>query len=259
MYLTCYWGTYSIILNILHRAELNVDQRNRVHLATLLSLPPQIEDILLSQNIIHAVSCLWKDPVVKEAIRSPRELPIDRTSIYFMDSLDQFSWKVDELTYKFLLIGTQQLERRKWVQIFENVTAFMFLVNISEYDQVLHEDGSVNRTQEALNVFGHICNSQWFPKTPIILFMNEADVLMEKLPRAPLRDYFPDYTGKDNYDAAREYLLHRFISLNEGPVIKQIYPFYVSESGDDIMFLQYLLNTVQDILLDSHLRECGLV
>lgn len=32
---------------------------------------------------------------------------------------------------------------RKWIHCFDNVTAVMFLVAISEYDQVLREDGNV--------------------------------------------------------------------------------------------------------------------
>ena len=49
---------------------------------------------------------------------------------------------------------------------------------------------------------------------------------MEKLPRSPLGDYFPDYAGGDNYDAACDYLLQRFVSLNQSAATKQIYAHY---------------------------------
>lgn len=39
-------------------------------------------------------------------------------------------------------------------------------------------------------------------------------------------DYFPDYQGGDNYDAACDYLLHRFVSLNQSAATKQIYAHY---------------------------------
>ena len=63
--------------------------------------------------------------------------------------------------------------------------------------------------------------------TPIqILFLNKIDLFMEKLPRSPLGDYFPDYNGGDNYDAACDYLLQRFVSLNQSAATKQIYAHY---------------------------------
>ena len=36
-------------------------------------------------------------------------------------------------------VGGQRSERRKWIHCFDNVTSVMFLVAISEYDQLLQE------------------------------------------------------------------------------------------------------------------------
>lgn len=70
-------------------------------------------------------------------------------------------------------VGGQRSERKKWIHCFENVTAIIFLVAISEYDQLLYEDQNVNRMQEALTLFDSICNSRWFVRTSIILFLNK--------------------------------------------------------------------------------------
>lgn len=37
-------------------------------------------------------------------------------------------------------MGGQRSERKKWIHCFEDVTAIIFCVAMSEYDQVLHED-----------------------------------------------------------------------------------------------------------------------
>lgn len=42
-------------------------------------------------------------------------------------------------------VGGQRSERRKWIHCFEEVTSIMFLVALSEYDQVLVE--SVNEVR----------------------------------------------------------------------------------------------------------------
>lgn len=39
-------------------------------------------------------------------------------------------------------MGGQRSERKKWIHCFEDVTAIIFCVGMSEYDQVLHEDES---------------------------------------------------------------------------------------------------------------------
>lgn len=93
-------------------------------------------------------------------------------------------------------VGGQRSERKKWIHCFENVTTILFLVAISEYDQLLFEDETVNRMQEALTLFDSICNSRWFIKTSIILFLNKIDRFREKLPISPMKNYFPDYEGK---------------------------------------------------------------
>lgn len=46
-------------------------------------------------------------------------------------------------------VGGQRSERRKWIHCFENVTSIMFLVALSEYDQVLVEsDNEVSNCQQ---------------------------------------------------------------------------------------------------------------
>lgn len=92
-------------------------------------------------------------------------------------------------------VGGQRSERKKWIHCFENVTTILFLVAISEYDQLLFEDETVNRMQEALTLFDSICNSRWFIKTSIILFLNKIDRFKEKLPVSPMQNYFNDYDG----------------------------------------------------------------
>jgi guanine nucleotide-binding protein G(i) subunit alpha len=71
----------------------------------------------------------------------------------------------------------------------------VFLVAISEYDQVLVEDETINRMQESLTLFDSICNSRWFVKTSMILFLNKIDLFKQKLVKSPIGKYFPDYTG----------------------------------------------------------------
>jgi len=63
------------------------------------------------------------------------------------------------------------------------VTALVFLVALSEYDQMLYEDESVNRMQEALTLFDSICNSRWFIKTSIVSARShQFDIVVPGIP-----------------------------------------------------------------------------
>lgn len=64
--------------------------------------------------------------------------------------ITETTFQVGELTYKLFDVGRQRSERKKWIHCFKNVTALVFLLSLSEYDQMLYEDESVNRMQEAL-------------------------------------------------------------------------------------------------------------
>jgi len=114
--------------------------------------------------------------------------------------INETTFMIQRLTYRIIDVGGQRSERKKWIHCFEGVTTILFLVALSEYDQLLFEDETMNRMQEALNLFDSICNSQWFVKTSIILFLNKIDLFKEKLPLSPMRDYFSDYQGTYEHD-----------------------------------------------------------
>jgi len=270
------------ILEALPALDIQLAPQNDARRSIVMSLPVQLEGDILAPDIADAVRGLWKDPGVKEAVQRSREFQLNDSAVYYFNAIDRMSahnylptdqdilrsrvkttgitettFKVGELTYKLFDVGGQRSERKKWIHCFENVTALVFLVSLSEYDQMLYEDESVNRMQEALTLFDSICNSRWFVKTSIILFLNKIDLFAEKLPRSPLGDYFPDYQGGDSYDAACDYLLHRFVSLNQSAATKQIYAHYTCAT--DTNQIKFVLSAIQDILLQLHLRECGLL
>jgi hypothetical protein len=51
-------------------------------------------------------------------------------------------------------VGGQRSERRKWIHCFENVTSIIFLVALSEYDQILFEsENEVCSFSSSINKF----------------------------------------------------------------------------------------------------------
>lgn len=79
---------------------------------------------------------------------------------------------------------------------------------------------------ESLVLFDSVVNSRWFMRTSIILFLNKVDLFRQKLPRSPLSNYFPDYSGGNDVNRAAKYLLWRFNQVNRAHL--NLYPQYVS-------------------------------
>jgi len=49
--------------------------------------------------------------------------------------------------------------------------------------------------KESLALFDQICNSKWFQKTSMILFLNKIDIFQAKLKYSSVSHYFPDFKG----------------------------------------------------------------
>ena len=57
-------------------------------------------------------------------------------------------------------VGGQRNERKKWIHCFQDVTALIFCVAMSEYDLKLYEDERVNRMHESVTLFEVHAESQ---------------------------------------------------------------------------------------------------
>lgn len=195
-----------------------------------------------------------------ERIGSPDYVPTDQDvlrSRVKTIGITETKFTVGNLVYKMFDVGGQRSERKKWIHCFESVTAIIFLVAISEYDQVLVEDETVNRMQEALILFDSICNSRWFEKTSTILFLNKTDIFKKKISTSPISKYFPDYKGQpDDYEAACQYFTHRFESLNTS-TDKQVYTHLTCAT--DTEKIKFVMAAVNDIIIQSSLRNNGLL
>lgn len=138
-------------------------------------------------------------------------------------------------------VGGQRSERKKWIHAFEAVDQLVFVVAISEYDQALYEDETVNRLSEAKMLFESLSSSRWFERSSFVLLsvtslsefvsedddltillhrLNKIDIFEQKLKSnsSPLKHHFPDYTGgSQDFPAACAFMKSKFIALNAKP------------------------------------------
>jgi hypothetical protein len=101
---------------------------------------------------------------------------------------------------------------RKWMHFFDHVPVILFCVAISDYDQLVIENGNKseervsgflflgcdlsdpgvqNRLAESIGLLKSIVNTRpWFRRTPIILLLNKLDLFREKLARVRVQSHF---------------------------------------------------------------------
>ncbi|KAJ9092471.1 hypothetical protein QFC20_007358 [Naganishia adeliensis] len=246
-----------LIIDAMDEWEMTVDPSNRRYI-TLVDNAPDIKDgQTFPLEYREPLERLWRDRGVQLACSRGNEYALPENLPYFYAQLDRL-WQGDfkpshqdilrirvkttgisetkftenDLTYSLFDVGGQRSERRKWVSCFENVTAVLFLVALSGYNSTLVEDKDSNQMHEALMLFDSICNSQWFLKTNMILFLNKDDVFRAQLenPNSQIADYFPDYDGPSGpagYEAGREFFKKQFAGLNRS-MAKEVYTHFTN-------------------------------
>jgi guanine nucleotide-binding protein subunit alpha len=204
----------------------------------------------LNKELAQEIGTLWKDAAIQETYARGNELQVPDCAEYFMENLQRLSdthyvpTREDVLharvrttgvveiqfspvgenkksgeVYRLFDVGGQRNERRKWIHLFEGVSAVIFCAAISEYDQTLFEDESKNRMMETKELFEWILKQPCFEKTSFMLFLNKFDIFEKKIHNVPLnvcewfKDYQPVSTGKHETEHAYEFVKKKFEEL----------------------------------------------
>nr|CAD7456928.1 unnamed protein product [Timema tahoe] len=166
----------------------------------------------------------------------------------------EYPFDLDSIIFRMVDVGGQRSERRKWIHCFENVTSIIFLVALSEYDQILFESENENRMEESKALFKTIITYPWFQHSSVILFLNKKDLLEEKIMYSHLVDYFPEYDGpKQDSKKAMEYMLQVYLTQNPDPE-RSCYSHFTCATGpqrDAIAAREFILRMFVDLNPDS--------
>jgi len=231
---------------------------------------------------VEAMKHLWHDKGIAECYDRRREYQLTDSAKYYLSDLDrialpgylptqqdilrvrvpttgiiEYPFDLEEIRFRMVDVGGQRSERRKWIHCFENVTSIIFLVALSEYDQILFESDNGNRMEESKALFKTIITYPWFQHSSVILFLNKKDLLEEKIMYSHLVDYFPEYDGAQrDAIAAREFILRMFVDLNPDTE-KIIYSHFTCAT--DTENIRFVFAAVKDTILQLNLKEYNLV
>lgn len=109
--------------------------------------------------------------------------------------------------------------------MFEGITAILFLVSASDFDQTLREDTSKNRLEEAFDVFENVYKSRFIRDAGLIVFLNKQDLLKKKIDQGKrIEKYFPDYKHyqisekvevNDEYTRTKLFMKKKIMVINQ--------------------------------------------
>jgi len=234
----------------------------------------------ITNSLGEEIKALWTDEGVQQAYGRQSEFQLNDSAKYYFDNIDRIAsedyipteqdvlrsrakttgiieteFTVEKTHFKMVDVGGQRSERKKWMHCFQDVTAVIFCVALSEFDLRLYEDDTTNRMHESLKLFKEICNSRWFTDTSMILFLNKRDLFEDKIKRVDLNVCFEDYNGGLNYENALAFIKDKFLQQNENPK-KHIYVHATCATDTDNIHVVF--NAVKDIILHKVLDDSGL-
>ncbi|XP_017760417.1 PREDICTED: guanine nucleotide-binding protein G(q) subunit alpha-like [Eufriesea mexicana] len=194
-----------------------------------------------------------------ERIEKPDFLPTEQDILRARaptTGIIEYPFDLDSIIFRMVDVGGQRSERRKWIHCFENVTSIIFLVALSEYDQILFESENENRMEESKALFKTIITYPWFQQSSVILFLNKKDLLEEKIMYSHLVDYFPEYNGpKQEHVPAREFILKVYLSTNPDPD-RMCYSHFTCATDTENIKLVFC--AVKDTIMQTALKEFNL-
>ncbi|KAJ8527101.1 hypothetical protein K7X08_029578 [Anisodus acutangulus] len=240
-------GSKELAQNELEASKYLLSAENKEIGEKLSEIGGRLDYPHLTKDLVQDIEALWKDPAIQETLLRGNELQVPDCARYFMENLQRFSYiyyvptKEDVLfarirttgvveiqfspvgenkksgeVYRLFDVGGQRNERRKWIHLFEGVTAVIFCAAISEYDQTLFEDERKNRMMETKELFEWVLKQPCFEKTSFMLFLNKFDIFEQKVLKVPLnacewfKDYQPVSTGKQEIEHAYEFVKKKF-------------------------------------------------
>lgn len=230
-----------------------------------------------------AIKALWADKAIQDTWDKRADYQVVETNAKFFDDIDRIAaddyvptqddflkcrvrtsgiieehYIIDGINFVMFDVGGQRNERKKWIHCFDDVNAVIFVVALSEYDQMLFEDNTVNRMVEAIALFEEISNSRWFTHTSMILYLNKKDLFEGKIKKSSIKDAhedFADYTGKPNdYDDGVKYFTDKFLAVNKNKS-KQIFCHVTCATDPDNV--KVVFNACKETILRDNLQGSG--
>ena len=247
-------------------------------------LSETISTLIPTEHIAEAFKKLWSCQTIQIAYKQRSKFQLNDSTEYFMNSTDRVcdenyiatdedilrvrvrttrASKTEFVTkgyiYQMIDVGGQRSQRRKWIHHFDNVTAVLFIISISEYDQFMDQDRCVSRMKESMDLFEETLNNRYLCLTPFIIFFNKYDLFLEKVKHKSIMATFHNYNGSPHSaEESLRWLKETYLKADQQHEGKrELYTHTTTATDTDLM--QNVLKSAQDTILVNICKDSGLL
>jgi len=272
-------GSMKSIIDFIKIESIPVQPKNVSFFFPLFETRQSMDYESFSSSLSFAIKELWRDPGIQLGYSRRNEYQLIDGAAYCFENVERFAeedyvptptdvlrvrarttgiteitFKVKDSCFRMVDVGGQRSERKKWIHCFQEVTAIIYCAALNEYDMMLFEDEKVNRMEESLELFQEICNSKWFTKTAMVLFLNKYDLFKEKISTVNLNVLFEDYRGGFDEKLALEYIQEKFLSMSKSGN-KKI--FVHTTCATDTEHVKVVFDAAKEIIISQNLERLG--
>jgi guanine nucleotide-binding protein G(olf) subunit alpha len=269
------------------------------------------EEAADSEKLWNILAIMWNDNGFKKCAKLGYKYHLINSYEYFLDHMSILRRKdylpsdqdilrcrvlttgivetrflVNNVKFHVFDVGGQRDQRRKWIECFNEVTAIIFVADLSSFDMTLREDSNVNRLRESLETFRQIWKNRYLRNISVILFLNKYDILVKKIveENCKLEEYFPNYeyfrlppihrqpdfcvTNEDpSVTKAKMFILEQFLQITTDPnsqfseqslmSSKFCIPYFTTAIETEN--IKKIFKACSHILKKEHLEKCGLI
>lgn len=241
------------------------------------------DDDVITPNVGDAIKTLWSDIAIQKVWERRNEFYLIESVQFYFHRIDTIKapdyipsredilynrvrtsgiltdkYLIDNAVFEMYDVGGQRNERKKWIHCFEGVTAVIFVVGLSEFDQMLVEDSKTNRMVEALQLFDETCNNEYFIDSSFIIFFNKRDLFEEKLKSRTIKSvaHFADFNGPEHdFNAGVDYFRRKFLEKSRLNRSRQIY--HHVTCATDTHNVRVVFDACKDIVLRENIKNSG--
>ncbi|KAJ3444525.1 guanine nucleotide-binding protein g(o) subunit alpha [Anaeramoeba flamelloides] len=266
------------LIQIVEELKINIQKRTQKIVKRFDRSKKYCEENL-TEKMKNAIINLWSDPGFKEAYERRNLFELPDSANYYFDScerifkedyqpndkdvlfcripttgVNEIELQVNNKFWKVVDVGGQRSERRKWIHQFENVTIIVYITSVSEFDQQLSEDRSINRMHESLLLFDTISTGDFFKKKNFFILFNKIDLLKKKIQNVDLSVCFPKYKGGKDLNLAIKFIRDKFIEIGENSKRNL---FFQQTCAIETEKIKNIFDSVTTTVLEDELKGSG--